>query len=205
MAGVNPTQARFPDVRASAGPLRELLPEGLPPGGAARRLDPLHGPQAAGRGAQGIGLVHALRGRRRRPGGGQGDDPRSPSARRARLDPGSATPSGIGPGAGVRLGGLRVVGAHASSRTRSRSSTSRRDWMYRAPLPKTKLLSPCPARRFGGRLGVGERQISLDGWHGMVGHNWGAEHAERWIWLHGADRGRRVARRRDRQGEHRRR
>jgi hypothetical protein len=59
------------------------------------------------------------------------------------------------------------------------------DWMYRAALPKTKLCSPLPAALFGGRLGVGERQLSLDGWHGMVGHNWGAEHAERWIWVHG--------------------
>ncbi len=58
------------------------------------------------------------------------------------------------------------------------------DWMYRAPLPKTKLCSPLPAARFSGRIGVGDRQISLDGWRGMVGHNWGAEHAERWIWLH---------------------
>ena len=33
-------------------------------------------------------------------------------------------------------------------------------------------------------MGVGDRQISLDGWRGMVGHNWGSEHAERWIWLH---------------------
>jgi hypothetical protein len=29
------------------------------------------------------------------------------------------------------------------------------------------------------------RTIELEGWRGMVGHNWGAEHAERWIWLHG--------------------
>jgi hypothetical protein len=60
------------------------------------------------------------------------------------------------------------------------------DWMYRAPLPKTKLCTPTPAAHFSGRVGVGERQLSLDGWRGMVGHNWGAEHAERWIWLHGA-------------------
>jgi hypothetical protein len=58
-------------------------------------------------------------------------------------------------------------------------------WMYRTALPKTKLCSPLPAAHFGGRIGVGERQIPLDGWRGMVGHNWGAEHAERWIWLHG--------------------
>ena len=27
--------------------------------------------------------------------------------------------------------------------------------------------------------------MELDGWPGMIGHNWGAEHAERWIWMHG--------------------
>ena len=26
--------------------------------------------------------------------------------------------------------------------------------------------------------------VVLDGWRGMVGHNWGSQHAERWIWLH---------------------
>ena len=113
--------------------------------------------------------------------------------------------SGIGSGAGVRLGGLRVVGAHASSRTRSRSSTSRATGCTARRSRRRSSCSPLPGGDFGGRLGVGDRQISLDGWHGMVGHNWGAEHAERWIWLHGADRGRRLARRRDRQGEHRRR
>jgi hypothetical protein len=34
---------------------------------------------------------------------------------------------------------------------------------------------------------VASRTIELRGWRGMVGHNWGAEHAERWIWLHGID------------------
>lgn len=60
-----------------------------------------------------------------------------------------------------------------------------RDWMYRARLPRTKLLSPAPAARFSGRLTVDGREISVDGWRGMAGHNWGAQHAERWIWLHG--------------------
>jgi hypothetical protein len=58
-------------------------------------------------------------------------------------------------------------------------------WMYRAPLPRTKLLSPAPAARFSGRLVVDGRPIAVDGWRGMAGHNWGAQHAERWIWLHG--------------------
>lgn len=60
-----------------------------------------------------------------------------------------------------------------------------RDWMYRARLPRTKLLSPAPAARFDGRLSVDGREIAVEGWRGMVGHNWGAQHAERWIWLHG--------------------
>jgi hypothetical protein len=58
-------------------------------------------------------------------------------------------------------------------------------WMYRAPLPRTKLLSPAPAARFSGRLTVDGRVVEVDGWRGMAGHNWGAQHAERWIWLHG--------------------
>ena len=60
-----------------------------------------------------------------------------------------------------------------------------RGWMYRARLPRTKLLSPAPAARFSGRLSVEGREIPVDGWRGMAGHNWGAQHAERWIWLHG--------------------
>ena len=60
-----------------------------------------------------------------------------------------------------------------------------REWMYRAPLPRTKLESPAPGARFSGRVTVGSRTLELDGWEGMVGHNWGVEHAERWIWLHG--------------------
>jgi hypothetical protein len=58
-------------------------------------------------------------------------------------------------------------------------------WMYRARLPRTKLLSPAPAARFSGRLTANGRSIEVDAWRGMAGHNWGAQHAERWIWLHG--------------------
>src|SRR5207247_314265 len=59
------------------------------------------------------------------------------------------------------------------------------DWAYGARLPRTKLLSPHPNARFSGRIRAGERELSVDGWRGMVGHNWGAEHAHRAIWLHG--------------------
>jgi hypothetical protein len=57
------------------------------------------------------------------------------------------------------------------------------DFLYRAPLPRTKLLSPYPDSRFDGTVTVGGERIALEGWPGMIGHNWGAEHAERWIWI----------------------
>jgi hypothetical protein len=57
--------------------------------------------------------------------------------------------------------------------------------LYNAPLPRTKLESPLPDTTISGRV----EDWELDGWCGMVGHNWGAEHAERWIWLHGTDFG----------------
>ncbi|HEY3970027.1 MAG TPA: hypothetical protein VGL79_01400 [Solirubrobacteraceae bacterium] len=59
--------------------------------------------------------------------------------------------------------------------------------LYRSPLPRTKLTSPMPAARFDGTIELPGRTLQLDGWRGMVGHNWGAEHAARWIWLHGID------------------
>jgi hypothetical protein len=65
-------------------------------------------------------------------------------------------------------------------------------WMYRAPLPRTKLLSLHPSTRFDGWVDAGGRRITLAGWSGMVGHNWGPEHPRRAIWIHGAgwgDRG----------------
>jgi hypothetical protein len=56
--------------------------------------------------------------------------------------------------------------------------------MYRAPLPRTKPESPMPDAVFTGSIEAGGRRIEVAGWRGMVGHNWGAEHAERWVWLH---------------------
>jgi hypothetical protein len=57
--------------------------------------------------------------------------------------------------------------------------------LYRAPLPRTKLESPAPAARLSGTVEANGRRLELDGWPGMIGHNWGAQHAERWLWLHG--------------------
>jgi hypothetical protein len=60
------------------------------------------------------------------------------------------------------------------------------DWLYEAPVPKTKFVAPYPEARFSGALRVeGEDPIELSEWPGMIGHNWGTEHAERWVWLEG--------------------
>ena len=61
-----------------------------------------------------------------------------------------------------------------------------RDFLYRAPLPKTKFLSPYPDAVFNGHLELDGERIEVEGWRGMIGHNWGAEHAERWVWVQGA-------------------
>jgi hypothetical protein len=61
-----------------------------------------------------------------------------------------------------------------------------RDFLYRAPLPKTKFLSPYPDALFNGHLELDGERIEVDGWRGMIGHNWGAEHAERWVWIQGS-------------------
>ncbi len=59
------------------------------------------------------------------------------------------------------------------------------DRLYETRLPKTKFVAPYPNARFDGRLDLAGESISLQGWPGMIGHNWGSEHAERWVWLEG--------------------
>lgn len=60
-----------------------------------------------------------------------------------------------------------------------------REWMYRAALPRTKVESPLPQARLSGWVEIDGERVTIDRWRGMAGHNWGSEHAERWIWLHG--------------------
>ena len=59
------------------------------------------------------------------------------------------------------------------------------DLLYAAPIPKTKAVSTHPSASFTGVLTFDTERIDLSGWRGMVGHNWGTQHAERWIWVHG--------------------
>jgi len=57
--------------------------------------------------------------------------------------------------------------------------------LYLTPLPRTKTESPLPDTTVTGWVELDGDRWELDAWRGMVGHNWGSEHAERWIWLHG--------------------
>ena len=53
-------------------------------------------------------------------------------------------------------------------------------------MPRTKLEAPVPDGIARGRLVIDGRVLEVVGWRATVGHNWGAEHAERWVWLHAA-------------------
>jgi hypothetical protein len=50
------------------------------------------------------------------------------------------------------------------------------------PFPKSKLLTPFPSLRFTGSVDVLGEHVSIDGWTGMQGHNWGKEHAFEYAW-----------------------
>jgi hypothetical protein len=105
-----------------------------------------------------------------------------------------AAPAGswIEIGADSRLGPGIAEGACGPARWSLRFDTDepelrhlKQAWLYKAPVPRTKLTSPAPATSFDGTIELPDRTLELRGWRGMVGHNWGSEHAERWIWLHG--------------------
>jgi hypothetical protein len=122
-----------------------------------------------------------------------------PRAYKVTLEPGELE---AGPGVGeeplIRIGSSRLGAAGASGSTDGSSwevgfgggspafPYLPRGWMYTAPVPRTKAVSLHPVATFTGEVTVGSETVTLEAWPGMVGHNWGTEHAERWIWLHGA-------------------
>ncbi len=59
------------------------------------------------------------------------------------------------------------------------------DRLYETRLPKTKFVAPFPDALFKGKLEIDGETIEIGDWPGMIGHNWGTEHAERWVWLEG--------------------
>jgi len=58
-------------------------------------------------------------------------------------------------------------------------------WLERAPLPRTKTLTPIPRAAMRGQLRVDGAEIAIGGdvaWPGMMGHNWGSTHTPRYVW-----------------------
>ena len=180
--------ARFPKVAGQGRPLRELLHQGLPAGRRARDLDPPHRPQAPRRRAQRLDLVRPLRPRRGGAAGDQGDGAGGGALGPGGIvDPGRSAPrSGR---AGPRAPSTPTPSGAAWKLTFSGDAEPCKylpaDWLYEAPLPQTKFVAPFPTPDFDGRLEIDGETIELAGWPGMIGHNWGTEHAERWVWLEG--------------------
>lgn len=56
------------------------------------------------------------------------------------------------------------------------------DFFVDKPFPKSKALTPMPLAHFSGHLEVWDERISVDGWIGMQGHNWGSAHAWSYAW-----------------------
>jgi len=179
--------ARFPQVAAKAGHYESFYVKACQPGGG-----------------RGIWIRHTVH---KRPGaepnasiwftlfdreaeGPQATKVTVPAAELAVPDGGWIRVDGaeIGPG---RVEGAVATDAVNASWSLTFSSEAEpckylpADWLYEAPLPKTKFVAPVPLAHFDGRLEVNGEQVDVSGWPGMIGHNWGSEHAERWVWLEG--------------------
>jgi len=55
---------------------------------------------------------------------------------------------------------------------------------YEGRFPSSKLMSPMPNLRARGEARVGDRVWKIDGWRGLLGHNWGRGHAFAYAWGH---------------------
>ena len=55
---------------------------------------------------------------------------------------------------------------------------------YEGRFPSSKLTSPMPNLRAHGEARVGDRGWKIDGWRGLLGHNWGRGHAFAYAWGH---------------------
>ena len=55
-------------------------------------------------------------------------------------------------------------------------------WMYAPAWPWQKIASPIPSARFSGHIEVAGEAWEVDGWPGMIGHNWGRRHAPLYAW-----------------------
>jgi hypothetical protein len=56
--------------------------------------------------------------------------------------------------------------------------------MYVGRFPSSKFVSPMPNLAARGEARVGDRTWTIDGWRGLLGHNWGRGHAFAYAWGH---------------------
>ncbi|MFO0722649.1 MAG: hypothetical protein U1E65_02620 [Myxococcota bacterium] len=54
--------------------------------------------------------------------------------------------------------------------------------LLRGAFPRSKILTPAACLSVTGALELDGQRIELDGWSGMLGHNWGKEHARQYAW-----------------------
>jgi hypothetical protein len=59
-----------------------------------------------------------------------------------------------------------------------------RRFMYTGPFPSSKFVSPMPDLVARGEVRVAGRVWKVDGWRGLLGHNWGKSHAFAYAWGH---------------------
>ena len=180
-------EARFPQVAAKAGHYESFYIKTCRPGGG-----------------QGIWIRHTVH---KRPGQEPNAsiwftlfDAESPGPRATKITVPSAELSSP-EGSWIRVADAEIGPgrAHGSIETAALSATWEltfdgsakpcrylpADWLYDAPVPRTKFEAPYPDARFSGTMQVNGEELDLSAWPGMVGHNWGTEHAERWVWLEG--------------------
>ena len=179
------TEARFPSLSAKAGHYESFYVKAARPGGG-----------------RAVWIRHTIH---QRPGEAAAAslwfthfDADAPGPR-ATKQTGSANELSFPTGAYIQVGDavLEPGRAHGSAASESLRATwdltfsddseplhhLPHDFMYRTKLPKTKFLSPYPCATFTGAVAVGDETVEVDGWPGMIGHNWGSEHAERWVWI----------------------
>jgi len=180
-------EARFPQVAAKAGHYESFYIKTCRPGGG-----------------QGIWIRHTVH---KRPGQEPNAsiwftlfDAESPGPRATKITVPStelSSPEGswirvadaeIGPGRGH--GSIETAALSASWELTFEGSAKPcrylpADWLYDARVPRTKFEAPYPDARFSGTMRVNGEKLDLSAWPGMIGHNWGTEHAERWVWLEG--------------------
>jgi hypothetical protein len=179
------TKARFPGVGRGAGHYESFYIKATRPGGG-----------------QGVWIRHTVH---KRPRAGlEGSvwftlfdaDAQGPQATKLTVPAGEVSAPG---GGYIEVDGARLEPGRSQGRLATDAMTVSWDleyesaaeafrhmpyeFLYSAPLPKTKFLSPYPDARYRGTVTVDETTIELDAWPGMIGHNWGAEHAERWTWI----------------------